>query len=103
MNDIEKRLHMLALSAIVSDMKSKHAKTLRAIFARPTLASILFSDIELLLISIGAVLHEREGSRVKFVLGVDEWHAHRPHPGKEAKKYQVEDVREFLTLAEITP
>jgi len=24
------------------------------------------------------------------------WHAHRPHPGKEAKKYQVEEARELL-------
>lgn len=32
-----------------------------------------------------------------------EWHAHRPHPGKEAKKYQVEQVREFLATLEIKP
>ena len=68
-------------------MKAKHAKTLRSLFAKPTLASIAFSDIESLLLSMGAQLHEREGSRVKFQLGSEEWHAHRPHPGKEAKKY----------------
>lgn len=82
-------------------MKSKHKQTLQAIFATPTRASIAFSDIETLLIALGAEKAEREGSRVKYRLHGEEWHAHRPHPGKEAKKYQVEQVREFLTKLEI--
>lgn len=84
-------------------MKAKQAKTLRAIFARPTLASIAFVDIESLLIALGAKVSERESSRVKFSLRGEEWHAHRPHPGKEAKKYQIEGVREFLERLEIEP
>jgi len=84
-------------------MKTKHAKTLLAIFALPTRASIIFSEIEALLTALGVEKTEREGSRVKFTLGGVEWHAHRPHPGKEAKKYQVEQVREFLTMLEIKP
>ncbi len=28
---------------------------------------------------------------------------HRPHPGKEAKRYQVRNAREFLTRAGVTP
>jgi hypothetical protein len=32
-----------------------------------------------------------------------EWHAHRPHPGKDAKKYQVEQLREMLSKLEIKP
>ncbi|MDD5035408.1 MAG: type II toxin-antitoxin system HicA family toxin [Methylococcaceae bacterium] len=84
-------------------MKAKHAKILNAIFATPTRASIVFSEIEALLIALGAELIEREGSRVKLILRGAEWHAHRPHPGKEAKKYQVEQVREFLTKLEIMP
>jgi hypothetical protein len=46
---------------------------------------------------------ECEGSRMKFMLHGEEWHAHRPHPGKEAKKYQVEQVRELLNRLEIHP
>lgn len=84
-------------------MKAKHTKTLTAIFAKPTRASIAFAEIESLLMGLGAELTEREGSRVKFNLRGAEWHAHRPHPGKEAKKYQVEQVRDFLTTLEITP
>jgi hypothetical protein len=42
---------------------------LAAIFTRPTLASIRFSDIEALVRALGGTVTEREGSRVKFVLG----------------------------------
>ena len=28
---------------------------------------------------------------------------HRPHPAKEAKKYQVDDARNFLTSIGVTP
>ena len=84
-------------------MKAKHAKTLQAIFATPTRASIALSEIEALLTALGAETSEGEGSRVKFTLRGAEWHAHRPHPGKEAKKYQVEQAREFLTRLEIVP
>lgn len=87
----------------ISAMKAKHAKTLQAIFALPTRASIAFSEIEALLIALGVEKTERQGSRVKFALSGVEWHAHRPHPGKEAKKYQVEQARDFLTTLEIKP
>jgi hypothetical protein len=30
-------------------------------------------------------------------------YAHRPHPGKEAKKYIVEKIREWLRGVEVTP
>ena len=44
-----------------------------------------------------------EGSRVKFELQVEQWHCHRPHPGKEAKRYQVEEARELLERVGIEP
>jgi hypothetical protein len=33
------------------------------------------------------------------VLREAQWRCHRPHPGKEAKKYQVEEAREFFQRA----
>ncbi len=84
-------------------MKTRHRKTLLAIYAKPTSGSVVFADIEALLAGLGATIAEREGSRVKFSLRGVEWHAHRPHPGKEARKYQVEGVREFLERLEIKP
>ncbi|CAN5835556.1 type II toxin-antitoxin system HicA family toxin [soil metagenome] len=78
-------------------MNRKHQKTLQAIFSIPTSASINFSDIEKLLAALGAEKIEGSGSRVAFVMpGGEKWEHHRPHPQKEARKYQVESVREFL-------
>lgn len=84
-------------------MNAKHRKTLRAIFAKPTSPSILFSDIEALIVALGGEVIEREGSRVKILLRDDQWRCHRPHPGKEARRYQVEEARELLERTGNTP
>lgn len=80
-------------------MNSRHRKMLAAIFARPTSASIVFSDIEALIKALGGSVSEREGSRVRIELNGVQWRCHRPHPGKEAKRYQVEEARELLERA----
>ena len=84
-------------------MNPKHRKTLAAVFGKPTSSSIVFSDIEALVKALGGSIHEREGSRVKLVLGGHEWRCHRPHPGKEAKRYQVEEARALLEQAGVKP
>ena len=55
------------------------------------------------MVALGGVVTEREGSRVKITLMGGEWRCHRPHPGKEAKRYQVEEARELLERLEVTP
>lgn len=84
-------------------MKAKHRKTLEAIFARPTSATIIFSDIESMLLALGADIEERAGSRIIVALDGKHLSCHRPHPRKEAKEYLVRDIREFLTKAGIQP
>lgn len=84
-------------------MNTKHRKTLQAIFAKPTSPSIVFSDIEALLVALGGQVMEREGSRVKITLKGEQWRCHRPHPGKEAKRYQVEEIRELLERIGVHP
>jgi hypothetical protein len=84
-------------------VKGKHRKTLQAIFGRPTSGAIAFADIAELFIALGGSVEEREGSRVKLALNGIAWRTHRPHPGKEAKKYQVEEAREFLERIGVTP
>lgn len=84
-------------------MKSRHAKTLEALFRTPTSASLAFADIEALVLHLGSEVQQREGSRVRLALGGCIWRCHRPHPGKEAKKYQVEEAREFLRRAGVEP
>ena len=84
-------------------MKAKHRKVLSAVFARPTRASIAFADIEAMLVAAGCEVEEGSGSRVAFLRGDARVFLHRPHPGKEARRYQVEAVREFLDGLEIKP
>lgn len=84
-------------------MNAKHRKTLAAIFSRPTSAAIVFADIEALIKALGGVVSEREGSRVRIELNGEQWRCHRPHPGKEAKRYQVEEARELLERAGVLP
>ena len=82
-------------------MKAKHCRTLEAIFSTPTRAAIVFSDIEGLIRAPGGEVREGEGSRVVFEVKGSRKYLHRPHPGKEAKKYQVEELREWLDKLEV--
>ena len=84
-------------------MKSRHHKTLEAISRQPTSGTIVFADIEALIVALGGEVQEREGSRVKITLKSEQWRCHRPHPGKEAKKYQVEEARELLERVGVKP
>ncbi len=80
-------------------MKSKHQKTLEAIFEKPVRANIQWSDIESLLIACGAHISEGSGSRVRIALNVVRAVLHRPHPRKETDKGAVVSMRRFLTEA----
>jgi hypothetical protein len=84
-------------------VNTKQRKVLAAIFFKPTLASIVFADIETLVRALGGVVLEREGSRVSIQLLGEEWRCHRPHPGKEAKRYQVEQARDLLDRVGVRP
>jgi hypothetical protein len=84
-------------------VNSKQRKVLVGIFAKPTLASIIFADIESLIKALGGTVLEREGSRVSVQLMGEEWRCHRPHPGKEAKRYQVEQARDLLDRVGVRP
>ena len=77
-------------------MNSKHKKTLQAVFADPVSGTIAWHDIERLLLGLGAERIEGSGSRVRFCKGQEVETFHRPHPHKEAKRYQVRDARKFL-------
>ena len=84
-------------------MNSKHTKTLQAIFAKPTAATLEWSQIEALLIALGCRVIEGRGSRVRFELDGKIAAFHRPHPAKEAKSYQVEQARAFLISIGVKP
>ena len=85
-------------------MKAKHTKTLQAIFAKPTTATTLeWVRIETLFNALGYHVIEGRGSRVRFEFNGRITAFHRPHPAKEAKPYQVEQARDFLTAIGVKP
>lgn len=84
-------------------MNSKHLKTLAAVFKSPVSGTIAWVDIESLLIAAGADVIEGSGSRVRFCKGEEIESFHRPHPAKEAKRYQVKAARDFLIRIGVTP
>lgn len=84
-------------------MNSKHTKTLEIIFNDPINGNIEWSRIESLLASIGCQVIEGSGSSVTFEKDGKKAYFHRPHPQKEALKYRVKAVREFLMKLGVTP
>ena len=84
-------------------MHNRHRKTLDRIFTDPVSGTIHWADIEALLVAAGARVVEGSGSRVRFVAGDEVETFHRPHPDKEAKRYQVRAARAFLIRIGVTP
>ena len=82
---------------------TRHRRTLEGIFTRPTRGGIVFADIEALMLALGGEVREGEGSRIVFELHGKRNYLHRSHPGKEARKYQVEEIREWLQELEVIP
>lgn len=84
-------------------MNSKHSRTLKAIFANPVSGTIAWSDVESLLVAVGCKVIEGSGSRVRFERDGLIASFHRPHPAKEAKRYQARDAREYLEKLGVKP
>lgn len=84
-------------------MNARHARTLAAVFQTPTPANVEWAAIEALLLSVGCALVEGRGSRVRFVKDDLIETFHRPHPAKEAKRYQVRAARDYLIRLGVTP
>ncbi len=83
------------------ELNSKHQKTLDAIFDNPVRSNISWSDIESMLIALGAEVSEGRGSRVRIALNDVRATFHRPHPEKETDKGAVKSTRRFLKEAGI--
>ena len=84
-------------------MNNKHRKTLETVFLSPVLATLKWGRIEALFVALGAEIIEGSGSRVGFKLEGQRADFHRPHPGKEAKPYQIRATREFLERIGVKP
>tara|TARA_B100000683_G_scaffold262401_1_gene289444 strand:- start:511 stop:765 length:255 start_codon:yes stop_codon:yes gene_type:complete len=84
-------------------MNSRQSKTLAALFEDPISGTIPWSDVESLLVAVGARVVEGRGSAVRFEKDGLVARFHRPHPSKETKRYQVRDARAFLEAIGVTP
>lgn len=84
-------------------MNSKQKKTLAAVFKDPVPGTLEWAEIEALLVAVGCRILEGSGSRVRFEKDGELESFHRPHPAKEAKRYQVRAARAFLIRLGIEP
>lgn len=82
---------------------SAHRKTLQLIFEDPVRSTILWSDIEKLLVALGGEASEGRRSRVRVFLSGVRAVFHRPHPRKKTDKDAVKSVRRFLLEAGFKP
>lgn len=84
-------------------MQKRHLATLSKIFARPVIGSIRWSDIESLLIALGAEVSEREGSRIGVFLFEEVRVFHRPHPSPNTDKGAVVSIKKWLESHGVKP
>ncbi len=84
-------------------MNSPYRRTLAAVFTDPVSGTIAWIAVENLLLAAGAHLIDGRGSRVRFEKDGEVATFHRPHPAKEAKRYQVRDARDFLERIGVRP
>lgn len=84
-------------------MNSKHRKTLEALFADPVNGGLEWAKIEALLIALGCQVIEGSGSSVTFEKEGKRAYFHRPHPQREALRYRIRAVREYLVILGVKP
>ena len=83
----------------MNDLNKKQKRILNSIFENPVRSDVLWSDIENLLIALGAELSEGRGSRIRIYLNGIRAVFHKPHPRKETDKGALKSMRRFLTAA----
>ena len=84
-------------------MSNRHRRTLEAIFREPVSATIVWTDVEAMLLHFGAYIRPGSGSRVAIELNGHAAHVHRPHPQKEASRATVRAIRDLLIQAGMQP
>ena len=84
-------------------MNGAQRKTLDKVLTDPVNGNIEWLRIESMLKAAGCRVVEGAGSSVTFEFGGRKMTLHRPHPGKEALRYHVLAVREFVERMGIQP
>jgi hypothetical protein len=94
---------MVAKSDTILSMNRNHRKTLAAVFADPISGNIEWRRIEALFKAAGCEIIEGSGSRIAVLHKGRKATFHRPHPGKDALRYQIRAARDFLKNIGVTP
>jgi hypothetical protein len=84
-------------------VNSRQRNTLAAVFKDPISGTIEWAAVESLLVAVGCRIIEGSGSRVRFEKDGKIESFHRPHPAKEAKRYQIRAARAFLVRLGVEP
>jgi hypothetical protein len=84
-------------------VNSTQRKTLEKVLTDPVNGNIEWTRIESMLEAAGCKVIEGAGSSVTFEYSGRKMTVHRPHPGKEALRYRVLAVREFIETMGIRP
>jgi hypothetical protein len=80
-----------------------HRKTLEKVLANPINGNIEWAKIESMLKAVGCRVVEGAGSSVTFEFNGRKMTLHRPHPNKEALRYRVLNVRDFIERMGVKP
>ena len=84
-------------------MNGTQRKTLEKVLTDPVNGTIEWSRIESMLKAAGCRVVEGAGASVTVEFGGRKMTLHWPHPGKEALRYRVLAVREFVERMGIQP
>jgi predicted RNA binding protein YcfA (HicA-like mRNA interferase family) len=92
-------------------LSSQQQKTLRHIASKPTPNNVQYKDAVALLNAVGTETTHSRGSHVSFRKAISDGQTtttyrvdlHKPHPGKELKKYQVDELINFFTQIGVLP
>jgi hypothetical protein len=93
---------MMAKSDTIITMNRTHRKTLALVFTDPVSGNIEWRRIEALFKAVGCEIIEGRGSRITILHEGRKAAFHRPHPGKDALRYQILAARDFLKLIGVT-
>ena len=86
-----------------SRMNNKNKRILEQVFDQPVRVDVRWSDVETLLIALGAEIKEGRGSRVSLVLRGKVYSLHKPHPNPALPKYAISKLSKFLEECGIQP
>jgi hypothetical protein len=86
-------------SSFEKDVNNKQRCTLEKVFEKPVRSDVVWTDIENLLLALGAEITEGRGSRVRIALNGVRAVFHRPHPARVTDSGALSSVRTFLEHA----